>query len=85
MNRMPPPPFGLSLSKPCAEVERAFRQAQRERSSVDELRRNGMKIEKVPLELGHEIKRLGERFSLEWVRQVGAEANAIFVPYFTQG
>ena len=54
-------------------------------SSVDELRRNGMKIERVPADFGHEIKRLGERFSLEWIRQVGPEANAIFVPYFTQG
>jgi len=54
-------------------------------SSVDELRRNGMKIERVPLEFGREIKRLGERFSLEWIRQVGPEANAIFVPYFAQG
>ena len=35
--------------------------------------------------VGKEIKRLGERFSLEWIRQVGSEANDIFVPYFTQG
>ena len=54
-------------------------------SSVDELRRNGMIIERVPREFAVEIKRLGERFSLEWIRQVGAQANAIFVPYFTQG
>ncbi|HEY0857871.1 MAG TPA: hypothetical protein VGE16_12475 [Albitalea sp.] len=40
----------------------------------------------VPMvEVGTEIKRLGERFSLEWLRQVGPEANEIFVPYFTQG
>ena len=54
-------------------------------SSVDELRRNGIKVDRVPRELGVEIKRLGERFSLEWLRQVGPEANDIFVPYFTQG
>jgi TRAP-type transport system periplasmic protein len=53
--------------------------------SVEELRRNGMKVDKVPPELGQEIKRLGERFSIEWIRQVGAQANEIFVPYFTQG
>ena len=53
-------------------------------SSVDELRRNGMKIERVPREVGVALKRFGERFSLEWVRQVGAEANDIFIPYFTQ-
>lgn len=53
-------------------------------SSVDELRRQGMKIERVPREFVQDLKRLGERFSLEWLRQVGAEANEIFVPYFTQ-
>jgi len=53
-------------------------------ASVDELRRNGIKIERVPREFSAAIKRLGERFSLEWVRQVGAEANDIFIPYFTQ-
>jgi len=53
-------------------------------ASVNELRRNGMKIEPVPREFSASIRRLGERFSLEWVRQVGAEANDIFIPYFTQ-
>ena len=53
-------------------------------ASVDELRRNGMKIERVPREVSVALKRFGERFSLEWVRQVGAEANDIFIPYFTQ-
>src|SRR5262249_42388322 len=32
-------------------------------SSMDELRRNGMKVERVTPELGRELKRLGERFS----------------------
>jgi len=27
---------------------------------------------------------MGERFSLERIRQVGPQANAIFIPYFTQ-
>lgn len=54
-------------------------------SSVDELWRNGMKIDRVPREFGQDLKRLGERFSLEWLRQVGAEANEIFIPYFNQG
>ncbi len=52
--------------------------------SVEDLRRNGMKIERMPREFGTDLKRLGERFSLEWVRQVGPEANGIFIPYFTQ-
>jgi TRAP-type C4-dicarboxylate transport system substrate-binding protein len=53
-------------------------------ASVDELRHNGMKIERVPREVSVALKRFGERLSLEWVRQVGAEANDVFIPYFTQ-
>ncbi len=53
-------------------------------SATDELRRNGVKVERIPADLEQEIKRLGERFSREWVRSVGNEANEIFVPYYTQ-
>lgn len=53
-------------------------------NSVEELRRNGMKVERVPRDFNQEIKRMGERLSLEWLRQVGPEANDIFIPYFTQ-
>lgn len=51
--------------------------------SVEELRRKGMKVERVSPELLADIKRMGERFSLEWVREVGNEANDIFIPYYT--
>lgn len=53
-------------------------------SATEELRRNGVKIERIPGDLDLEIKRMGERFSREWVRSVGNEANDIFVPYYTQ-
>jgi TRAP-type transport system periplasmic protein len=53
-------------------------------SSVETLRRNGIRVEPVPRQLIVSLKRFGERFSVEWVRQVGAGANAIFVPYFAQ-
>ncbi len=53
-------------------------------TATEELRRNGVKVERIPAELEQEIKRLGERFSREWVRSVGNEANEIFVPYYTQ-
>ncbi|MFY7940764.1 MAG: C4-dicarboxylate ABC transporter substrate-binding protein, partial [Burkholderiaceae bacterium] len=51
--------------------------------SVEELRKKGMKIERVSPEFLADIKRMGERFSLEWVREVGNEANDIFIPYYT--
>lgn len=52
--------------------------------ATEELRANGIKIERIPADLDNEIKRMGERFSREWVRSVGNEANAIFVPYYIQ-
>lgn len=52
------------------------------RNSIQELQRNGIKLERLSPELELEIKRMGERFSREWVRAVGHEANAIFVPYY---
>ncbi len=53
-------------------------------SSIETLRRNGMRIEPAPRQLVTSLKRLGERFSVDWIRQVGAGANEIFVPYFAQ-
>jgi TRAP-type C4-dicarboxylate transport system substrate-binding protein len=52
--------------------------------STNELRAHGIKVERVSSEFDNEIKRLGEKFSREWVRLVGNEANHIFIPYYTQ-
>ena len=49
-----------------------------------ELKAHGIKVERVPAEFDQEFKRLGEKFSREWVRSVGNEANHIFVPYYSQ-
>ncbi len=53
-------------------------------SSTNELRSRGMKISRIPVDLEIELRRMGEKFSREWVRSVGNEANSIFVPYYTQ-
>ena len=50
--------------------------------ATEELRANGVKIERIPPDVDAEIKRMGEKFSREWVRSVGNEANTIFVPYY---
>jgi hypothetical protein len=50
--------------------------------SMDELRRNGVKTEPVPYLFSRDLRRLGEHFSLDWVKQVGVGANDIFIPYF---
>lgn len=51
-------------------------------SATEELRQNGIKIDRIPQDVELEIKRMGEKFSREWVRTVGNEANQIFVPYY---
>lgn len=53
-------------------------------SATEVLRANGVKIERIPSDVALEIKRKGEKFSREWVRSVGNEANTIFVPYYIQ-
>jgi peptide subunit release factor 1 (eRF1) len=43
-----------------------------------------MKVDRIPADFEAELKRMGEKFSREWVRSVGNEANNIFVPYYIQ-
>ena len=57
---------------------------QPQRAPVGELQRKGIKVERASAELDTELKRLGERFSREWVQSVGNEANKIFIPYYFQ-
>lgn len=52
--------------------------------STRELASKGMNVGRVPPNFEAELKRLGERFSREWVQSVGHEANQIFVPYYFQ-
>ena len=51
-------------------------------SATRELQANGIKVERISSELDSDLKRIGERFSREWVRSVGHAASDIFVPYY---
>ncbi|MFM7332146.1 MAG: TRAP transporter substrate-binding protein [Brachymonas sp.] len=53
--------------------------------AAEELRANGVKIERIPREIESALKRLGEKFSREWVSSVGNDATAIFTPYYFDG
>lgn len=53
-------------------------------SSTEALAEKGIKVGRVPPNFEAELKRLGERFSREWVQSVGNEANTLFVPYYFQ-
>jgi TRAP-type transport system periplasmic protein len=54
------------------------------KSSNTELKAHGMKVERVPAGLERDLKSMGERFSREWIKTVGHEANQIFLPYYFQ-
>jgi hypothetical protein len=41
-------------------------------------------VDRPPAGLLADIKRLGERFSVEWVREVDTPANRILIPYYAQ-
>jgi TRAP-type transport system periplasmic protein len=52
--------------------------------ATNELKANGIKVDRIPYDVETKLKRLGEKFSREWVRSVGNEASIIFVPYYTK-
>ena len=81
-----PPAARQAVTQAAAEAETrgwALSSAVAE-ESVGELQRKGIKVERASAELDTELKRLGERFSREWVQSVGNEANKIFIPYYFQ-
>lgn len=81
-----PAPVRQAVTKAAAEAEtRGWAMSETiAQESVAELQRKGIKVDRPAAELNADLKRLGERFSREWVRSVGAEANQIFIPYYTQ-
>jgi TRAP-type C4-dicarboxylate transport system substrate-binding protein len=75
-----------ALLKAAADAE-ARGWAASERAADDAtqaLRQRGMKVDRPSAGLLTDIKRLGERFSVEWVREVGTPANRILIPYYAQ-
>jgi TRAP-type C4-dicarboxylate transport system substrate-binding protein len=81
-----PPDVRQALLSAAAEAEeRGWAMSQRVADfSTQELASKGMKVGRVSPAFDAELKRLGERFSREWVQSVGNEANTIFVPYYFQ-
>lgn len=54
------------------------------KESAEELRKRGIKVEYAAAALASYLKRQGEKFSLEWIREVGIEANQIFIPFYVK-
>jgi TRAP-type transport system periplasmic protein len=79
-----PPATQQAVLRSAAKAEtRGFALSQSAATSAtEELRKNGMKVESVPFELNRDLKRMGEKFSREWVTSVGNAANEVFIPYY---
>jgi TRAP-type C4-dicarboxylate transport system substrate-binding protein len=80
------PPQQKAVLKAAADAEtRGWARSQAAMmDATSQLRAHGIRIDRVSREFDNEIKRLGEKFSREWIRSVGNEANRLFVPYYTQ-
>jgi TRAP-type C4-dicarboxylate transport system substrate-binding protein len=66
-----------------AEVRGWAMSQQQEAAATAELKRRGIAVERLPSQFTMDFKRLGEKFSLEWLRTVGNDANQIFIPYYS--
>jgi TRAP-type transport system periplasmic protein len=82
-----PAPAQKAVMDAAAQAEqRGWQMSQKAAAdSTEELRANGVKIERIPREIETALKRLGEKFSREWVNSVGQDATAIFTPYYFDG
>ena len=80
------PAVKLAVLSAAGEAElRGWAMSQEEATaSARRLKAEGMQVDRIAPGFEAELKRLGERFSREWVRSVGNEANLIFVPYYFQ-
>ncbi len=82
-----PAPAQKAVMDAAAQAEqRGWQMSQKAAAdSTEELRANGVKIERIPREIEVALKRLGEKFSREWVTSVGNDATSIFTPYYFDG
>lgn len=73
---------GLRSAAAAAEA-RGWQMSQAaESASLAELAAHGMHLDAVEFELRSELRRFGERFSVEWVRATGQGASDILIPYY---
>lgn len=81
-----PPAVQLAVTRAAQDAEHRGWAMSREVAmvSTSELKAKGMKVDRIPADFEAGLKRMGEKFSREWVRSVGNEANQIFVPYYIQ-
>jgi TRAP-type transport system periplasmic protein len=52
-------------------------------NSLGEMTAHGMRIDPIGFEFRAELRRFGEKFSIEWLRATGKDASAVLIPYYT--
>ena len=73
---------GLLAAAAAAEARGWQMSRNAEGASLTELAAHGMHVDTVDFEFRNEMRRYGERFSVEWVRATGQGASAILIPYY---
>ncbi len=76
--------IALLKSADAAQTRGWAASADQAASATQELQSHGIRVERMPPDLDADIRRLGERFSREWVRSVGHTAGHLFVDYYLQ-
>jgi len=84
-----------ALAPPLRDAVRAAAQAAEQRgwaaseaaaaASLRELAAHGMRIEAPGFAFRDELRRHGDKFSIEWVRATGQDASTVLIPYYTAG
>lgn len=54
-------------------------------AALRELAAHGMHVESPGFAIRDDLRRYGEKFSLEWVRATGQDASTILIPYYAAG
>jgi TRAP-type C4-dicarboxylate transport system substrate-binding protein len=79
-----PPPQREALARAARDAEDRGWTASEAASTaaLRELAAHGMHVEMPGFEIRNDLRRYGERFSLEWVRATGPQASDILIPYY---
>jgi len=73
---------GLRSAAAAAETRGWQLSQAAETASLIELASHGVHMDTVDFEFRNEMRRYGERFSIDWVRATGQDASAILIPYY---
>jgi TRAP-type C4-dicarboxylate transport system substrate-binding protein len=84
LDALPPASRDAVMLAARAAEERGWRASEvASTAALRELAEHGVHVETPGFEIRADLRRYGEKFSLEWVRATGPEASDILIPYYT--